>query len=129
MKKFFKIVFIAVACCLTFASVLTLAACKCEHKYENGKCVKCGEWLTTEGVEYVFTDDGTFKIRDQLGKPITDRDRVGSSDHGSRPEPDPERIFCTSSDDAAVWNDDHDSGKDDRRNSKRKYRCQIYVIM
>lgn len=58
MKKFFKIVFIAVACCLTFASVLTLAACKCEHKYENGKCVKCGEWLTTEGVEYVFTDDG-----------------------------------------------------------------------
>ena len=60
---------------------------------------------------------------------VTDRDRVGSSDHGSRPEPDPERIFCTSSDDAAVWNDDHDSGKDDRRNSKRKYRCQIYVIM
>lgn len=58
MKKFFKIVFIAVACCLTFASVLTLAACKCEHKYENGKCVKCGEWLTTEGIEYVFTDDG-----------------------------------------------------------------------
>lgn len=31
---------------------------------------------------------------------VTDRDRVGSCDHGSRPEPDPERIFCTSSDDA-----------------------------
>lgn len=58
MKKFFKIVFIAVACCLTFATITDLSACKCEHKYENGKCIKCGEWANTEGVEYVFTDDG-----------------------------------------------------------------------
>lgn len=58
MKKFFKIVFIAVTCCLTFSAIMALSACKCEHKYENGKCIKCGEWANTEGVEYVFTDDG-----------------------------------------------------------------------
>lgn len=58
MKKFFKIVFIAVTCCLTFSAITALSACKCEHKYENGKCIKCGEWANTEGVEYVFTDDG-----------------------------------------------------------------------
>lgn len=58
MKKFLKIVFIALACCLTSASVLTLAACKCNHEYVDGKCIKCGEWVITEGVEYALTDDG-----------------------------------------------------------------------
>ena len=58
MKKFLKIALTTVLCCLTFATITTLSACKCNHKYENGKCVKCGEWVITEGVEYALTEDG-----------------------------------------------------------------------
>ena len=58
MKKFLKIALTAVLCFLTLATLTTLAACKCNHEYVDGKCVKCGEWVITEGVEYALTEDG-----------------------------------------------------------------------
>ena len=58
MRKFLKIALTTVLCCLTFATITTLSACKCNHEYENGKCVKCGAWVITEGVEYALTEDG-----------------------------------------------------------------------
>ena len=35
MKKIFKIALTAILCCLTLATISTLAACKCEHEWSD----------------------------------------------------------------------------------------------